>query len=168
MLRSLILKPCSLERYSEINKGWYRTEVRAREGDSVGRAEIMVTIETADYESLMREFLEEPTADKVSVNESGTWRRYLVRRMTQEEVSHICRVASNDRIRRGHIELYFDTRTRRSTMGLLKLKFAETSKGLICYETNFPHWQAKLVKWQDDKVPQGKLFRGLLSKKALA
>lgn len=143
-LNDIVLMQVLPEEFMQIYFSWYSS---APNLNQVNLAKIVTSIAFPDYQTLLARFLGDTRADKLSVNDTGKWKRYYSRKIRGQDKRDIERIARADRIKRGNIELYFKEYPYARTD--VKLTFAEYPAGIACYDLFFPSDLAGWFTWQE-------------------
>ena len=122
--------------FAKMRNFWYCKYLNSNSSNDFNYARISAPIVSKDYDTLLREFLMNRHRDRISVNDRGNWRKFYARKMEESNIQEIAKIAVNDRIKKGHLELYFKTES--WDRDDVKIKFLERDNLIISYDMRFP------------------------------
>ncbi len=161
MLNRIVLSQISRPQFAEFRTGWYGSP---GEKGTMVPIEIRKPMQAPSYRNILEQFMDSPHADVVSVNDRGKWRQYRWRNILPEDIKEICRIASEDGRKLGHLELYFDKQPngyrRKQFRDLVKIKCAEVDEQVVGYEIMMCPAHARLFTWQSRPENPSKHFGG--------
>jgi hypothetical protein len=161
-LSDIVLTSVEEAEFSRIHRSWH---IRTNDTDiTFFHVRILAPFSYPDYQTLLREFIDCREADRITVNNKGKWERYYKRRIREEELDRIAAIAASDKIKKGHIELYFH----RNGRGFLhtKMKFVEHDSRIVSYELICDPLYAGFLSWQTSERPIDNYIYGLWEPKA--
>ena len=140
MLSEIVLTQVTDKSFEELHRLWY--SILLTNNQSNDYVKILAPVNSTDYRTLIRDFLDADYSDRISVNNRGIWQKYYKRRTNKRDVNEISKIAKADGIKKGHLEFYF--KKNRYSKEQTKIKFIELEGRIIGYEMLFSRTHAEL------------------------
>lgn len=134
-LTRILLNSITREEFARLHNQWYS----GTNYKQAGGLQIEIPHITHSYEQLVTEFAEHPQATYLSVNNKGKWLRFS-RESIKQDMGAIIHVATEDSIKKGHVELHFVSHFPTNC----RIRYAETDKGIVGFEINLLRKNARL------------------------
>ena len=143
-LSDIVLKPVTFEEYSDCFSLWYDRNITSSIASSYNG--IINPWIFPSYDELLKGSLQAKFLSRVSVNNKGRWKKYSVSEIKRGRGAEVIDIASNDKIKKGHLELYFSV-DYESNDQRIRIKFAEIEGLIVGYSVSFKDFHKGFFTW---------------------
>jgi hypothetical protein len=152
-LKKILLEQITDTEFKRLRSFWFK---KTRPSEDFDFARIIKPLTAENYDVLLEEFVVNAYSDKVSVNKVGKWIRYYTRNITPANIQEIAEIASADRFKKGHLELYFKVAAFEEEH--LRICFAEINSLIVGYHIQARRQHYNLFSWTKQPQLQKKSF----------